>query len=61
MVTATGAAEDSTEKARKVRGWLMDELSGLAKDVKNGKASKEEAMATLRLSIAKAAHEKANP
>jgi hypothetical protein len=43
MVTATGATEDSTEKARKVRSWLLDELAGLAKDLKDGKASKEEA------------------
>ncbi|MEW5853939.1 MAG: hypothetical protein AB2A00_34510 [Myxococcota bacterium] len=43
MVTATGAAEDSTEKARQVRSWLLDELTGLAKDLKDGKASKEEA------------------
>jgi len=37
------ATEDSTEKARAVRGWLLEELGGLAKDVKDGKASKEEA------------------
>lgn len=43
MITAAGATEDSTEKARQVRNWLLDELTGLAKDVKDGKATKEEA------------------
>jgi hypothetical protein len=43
MISATGAAEDSTEKARQVRNLLLEELTGLAKDVKDGKASKEEA------------------
>ncbi len=43
MITATGAAEDSTEKARQVRTLLLEELTGLAKDVKDGKATKEEA------------------
>lgn len=43
MVGGVGAAEDSTEKARQVRNILLEELTGLAKDVKDGKASKEEA------------------
>lgn len=42
-ISGAGAAEDSTEKARKVRNWLLEELTGLAKDVKEGKATKEEA------------------
>jgi hypothetical protein len=43
MVGAANAAEDSTEKARQVRTLLLEELTGLAKDVKDGKATKEEA------------------
>jgi hypothetical protein len=43
LVSATGGAEDSTEKARQVRNMLLEELTGLANDVKDGKASKEEA------------------
>ena len=43
LVSATGGAEDSTEKARQVRNMLLEELTGLAKEVKDGKATKEEA------------------
>lgn len=43
MVSSVSSAEDSTEKARKVRSLLLDELSGLANELKDGKATKEEA------------------